>query len=151
MPNIFREVRVLRQEGKLHKKLINSLRVQSIISGVLMAIVVFNIVFRAANPFIAIMVAATGFVLGLLVFSRMTAVSWNEKEETVQSEKMDKVGYVTLVLYILFEVGLRTFLNNSFPISATAFLLAGIFGTLFGRVVGTLIEIHRVYRSTHSK
>ena len=150
MPNIFREVRTLRQEGKLHKKLINSLRMQSVISAVLAAIVVFNLIFRGANPLIALALAVVGFVLGMFIFSRMNAVSWNEKEETVQSEKMDKIGYATLALYVLFEIGLRTFLSHTFPISATAFLLAGIFGTLLGRVVGTVIEIHRVYRLIHS-
>jgi len=80
----------------------------------------------------------------------MNVVNWNEEEEVVQTGRMDTVGYATIGLYILFEISFRTFLHDYFPISATAYLLAGIFGTLFGRAVGTVIEIHRVYRATHS-
>lgn len=149
MPNIFREVRILRKEGKLHKKLINSLRMQSVISGVLVAIVIFNMIFRGASPLIALGLAIIGFVLGLVVFSRMNAVGWNEEEETVQSQKMDKAGYIAIGLYILFEIGLRTLLHNIFPVTATALLLAGIFGTLLGRVIASIIKIHRVYKNSH--
>jgi len=63
---------------------------------------------------------------------------------------MDMVGYITLGLYIAFEIGLRTFLHDFYPVSATAFLLAGIFGTLLGRAVGTVLTIHNVFRTTHN-
>ena len=112
-------------------------------------IVAFNLFFRGASPLIVGALVIVGFVLGLFLFSRMNVVNWNEQEEIVQMGKMDAIGYVVLGLYIVFEIGLRTFLNNVFPISATAFLLAGIFGTLFGRATGTIIEIHKVFRSTH--
>ena len=149
MPNIFKEVRILRQEGKLHSKLTKSLRMQSIISGVLAAVAIFNVLFRGASPLIAIVLAIIGFILGLIVFSRMNAVVWNEEEETVTSQKMDKIGYVVICLYVIFEISLRTFLHNTFPATATALLLSGIFGTLLGRVIASIIKIHRVYKNSH--
>jgi hypothetical protein len=93
--------------------------------------------------------AIIGFLLGVYIFSRMSVVNWNEEEEVVQTGRMDMIGYITIGLYIVFEISFRTFLHDYFPMSATAYLLAGIFGTIFGRAVGTVIEIHRVYRATH--
>jgi hypothetical protein len=149
MIHFFREVRTLREEGKLHKKLISRLRILFVISLLLAGIVVFNIVARGANPLIAAFLAALGILLGFFVFSRMSAVHWNEEEKVVQISKMDILGYVTLGLYIAFEIGFRTFLSDFFPIATTAYLLAGIFGTLFGRVMGMVTEIHKVYRFEH--
>src|SRR5205807_721697 len=99
-------------------------------------------------PLICIALAVVGFVLGMYVFSRMSLMQWNEEQEIVEAGKMDRVGYATLGLYIVFEIGLRTFLSTEFPISATSFILASIFGVLFGRAIGMMVEIHRVYRAT---
>jgi hypothetical protein len=120
------------------------------ISGILLAIVVFNIVFRGANPLFAGILALVGILLGMFVFSRMNKIVWDEEAELVQTQKMDIVGYGILALYIAFELGLRTFLHDYFPITATALLLAGVFGVLFGRVIGSVVEIHRVYTSSHA-
>ncbi len=149
LPNIFKEVRVLRQEGKLHGALVNRTRILFVISLVLAGIVIFNILFRTADPLVALAIAIAGFVLGLFVFSRMSPVNWNEEKETVQAGKMDKLGYATIGGYVLFEIGLRTLLSSAFPVSATAYLLAGIFGTLLGRSVGTVVEIHNVFKAAH--
>lgn len=142
-------MRILRQEGKLHQKLITRVRTLFIISLILAVIVTFNLFFRGANPLIVVALATAGFMLGLFLFSRMNVVNWNEQEEVMQIGRMDAIGYTVLGLYIVFEIGLRTFLSSAFPASATVFLLATIFGTLFGRAMGTVIEIHKVFRSTH--
>ena len=149
MIHLLREIHTLQSEDKLHKKLISRLVMLTIISLVLLGIVVFNIIFRGADPFIAGVIAIVGFILGVFLFSRMNVVNWNEAEEVMQLGKMDMLGYGTLVLYIAFEIGLRTFLRDFYPISGTVFLLSGIFGTLFGRVVGTIVEIHKVFTKTH--
>lgn len=150
MIHFLREVRILKREGKLHRKLIFRMRMLFVISLILLGIVAFNLVFRAVNPLIALAMAAVGFFLGLRVFSRMNPVSWNEQEAVVQADRMDKIGYATLAAYIAFEISFRTFLDYSFPLSATAFLFAGIFGTIFGRAVGTVLTIHKVFQATHA-
>jgi ribose/xylose/arabinose/galactoside ABC-type transport system permease subunit len=150
MLQLFTELRVLKEEGRLHTKLLSRVRMLLIISVILATIVVFNIVFRGADLFFAALIAGVGFLLGLFLFSKMNVVSWNEETELVQTDRMNAAGYATLILYICFEIGLRTFLKNSFPATATALVLAGIFGTLFGRVIGTIVEIHKVYRQSHT-
>ena len=79
----------------------------------------------------------------------MNVIDWNEEEEVVKSGKMDRVGYIALVLYILFEISLRTLLREYFPTSTIPLLLSAIFGTILGRAIGTLVEIHRVYHMNH--
>lgn len=102
MINLFKETYKLRQEGKLHKRLLTRLRMTFIISSILGGITAFNILFRDASALILGAFAFGGFILGLFVFSRMNIVNWNEEEETVQMGKMDTVGYLTIGLYVLF-------------------------------------------------
>lgn len=149
MSNVFREIGVLRREGKLHKKLVTRIRVLSIIAAILAGIVVWQVLTHDIQIALVLAFASLGFILGLWVFSRMSVIRWNETEEQVEAGRMDMLGYASLALYIAFEVGLRTFLRDFFPLTATAFLLAGIAGTLCGRALGTLIEIHNVYKREH--
>jgi len=61
---------------------------------------------------------------------------------------MDALGYITIVLYIVFEIGLRTFFNDFYPLGATMLILAVISGTLLGRTFGIIMDIHRFLNST---
>lgn len=150
MFDFFKEVRTLRDEGKLHSKLISRVRMLFVISLILLGVVLYNLVFRGANILLVSVFALVGFLLGRYIFSRMNVVNWNEEEEIVQTGKMDIAGYLTIALYIAVEIGFRTFLKDVYPLSVTAFLFAGIFGTIFGRAIGTVLTIHKVFRSTHS-
>jgi len=145
---LLREVRVLRQEGKLHEKLISRMRMLFIIALILFGIVIFNLIFRGLDFFTAGALWGIGFLLGLYIFSRMSSVNWNEDDEMVQAASMDALGYASVGLYIVFEIGLRTFLHNAYPVSATVFVLSGICGTLLGRGMGMVMEIRRVFRAT---
>lgn len=151
MLHLFREMRVLREEGKLHRRILIRTRLLLVISAILLAIVLYNIFTQGTNAFFALAIAIVGFIFGALVFSRMGGkLQWNEEEEVVESGRMDIIGYASIALYIAFEIGLRTALHDVFPVSATALLLAAIFGVLFGRVVGTMTQIHRVYAASHT-
>ncbi len=150
MPNFFAEMRTLREEGKVHQKLLTRVRLLLVIALILLLISAYNLIMRPADAFTALALCAVGFLLGLFVFSRMNVVEWNEAESIVQTGRMDAVGFAVIALYIVFEISLRTFLKDFFPLSVTTLLLAGIFGTIFGRAVGTVIEIHRVYKTSHS-
>jgi len=151
MLHLFKEMRVLREEGKLHKRLLARTRILFFISLALLVIVLYNIFLNGTDAFFAGVLAFVGFLLGLFLFSRMTGpMRWNEEAEVIETGRMDIVGYVTIGLYILFEIGLRTFLKDISPASETALLLAGVFGALFGRVIGTMLEIHRVYLASHA-
>lgn len=151
MFNFLSEVRMLQEEGKLHTKLVSRIRMLLIISVVLSGIVLFNVIARDVNWLAAGGLFIGGFVIGLYVFSRMSVIQWNEELEVVEAGRMDAIGYGLIALYIVFEIGLRTFLHDYYPVSATIFILAAVAGTLSGRAFGTLVEIHRVFTRTHGK
>ncbi|MFZ3044190.1 MAG: hypothetical protein WA058_03765 [Minisyncoccia bacterium] len=146
MLNILKETRILMAAGKIHKKLISRVSMLFIISLILGVIVIYNLIFKSANSLIVGGLVIAGFAFGLFIFSRMNVVNWNEEDEVLQVGRMDTLGFVILGLYIAFEIGLRTLLKDFYPASATTFILAAIFGTLLGRAVGTIVEIHRVFR-----
>lgn len=149
MIHFFREVRTLQEEGKLHTGLVTRVRMLFGISILLLAAVGYTIVFGSVDPRICVALGLVGFFLGLYIFSRMSVVTWDEQMEKLEMQRMDVLGYITLGLYIVFEISFRTVLHKYFPASATAYLLSGIFGTIFGRAVGTVVEIHRVFKTTH--
>jgi hypothetical protein len=150
MFTVLREVGILRQEGKLHARLISRIRVLLAISLVLFGIVLVNVVLRGTNPLYALVLAIVGFLFGMFIFSRMNPIQWNEEKEVIESGSMGKLGYGILVLYIVFEILARTVLTDFFPASGIALILALIFGVIFGRSIGMAVEIHRVYRMTHA-
>jgi len=121
-----------------------------VISIILTGIILFNVWARGVSAVNAFSLEAFGFVLGLHVFARMNIVNWNEREEIVQAGKMDALGYITIVLYIVFEIGLRTFFNDFYPLGATMLILAVISGTLLGRTFGIIMDIHKVFKLNHS-
>lgn len=151
MFNLLKEVSVLRAEGKLHKRLITRVRMLVGVSLVLTVVVLFNVTYRGASWPIAAGLFVAGLVAGAYLFSRMNAVQWNEELEIVEAGRMDALGYGVLALYVVFEIGLRTFLKDAYPLSATTFILAAVGGTLLGRAAGMLVEIHRVFTQTRGE
>jgi hypothetical protein len=79
----------------------------------------------------------------------MTPLQWNESNEQVESASMGYLGYAMIGLYILFEVGARTLLGDVVGADYQAYLFSLIFGVIFGRTMGVVAEIHRVYRREH--
>ena len=85
MFNILREIRVLREEGKLHRTLIVRTRILLLISVVLASIVLFNMFYRGTDWMLPGVLAIIGLVLGLFIFSRMNPIQWNEEREVVET------------------------------------------------------------------
>jgi hypothetical protein len=152
MFSLLKEIKALKEEGRLHDGLLKRNRILIVIGTLLLAGTLFNVLFRTTSIAATAgsgLLFAVGFLFGYYLFSQMSAVAWDEDKEVVIAEKMDKVGYATLALYILFEVLLRTYLKNHFPTEAVPLILSAVSGTLLGRAIGTLAEIHRVYRHNH--
>jgi hypothetical protein len=149
MPNILREVRELREEGRLHRGLIRRTRIFLSISGVLFCVALYLAFAQQAQPLLWGGAAAIGFLAGFLIFSRMTPLQWNEASEQVESASMGYLGYGMIGLYILFEVGARTLLGDIVGAQYHSYLFALIFGVIFGRTMGVVAEMHRVYRLEH--
>jgi len=151
MPHILQEVAVLQREGKLHQRLVTRTRMFLAIAFVLFLIVAYNVLAAGTNTLAALGLAILGYVVGVLVFSRMTPVAWNEKTEMIESGSMGTLGWSLVGLYVVFEIAARTELARILPAGGTeGYVLALIFGVILGRAIGVVIEIHRVYRKTHA-
>ncbi|HVU75219.1 MAG TPA: hypothetical protein VHD38_00035 [Candidatus Paceibacterota bacterium] len=149
MPNILREVRELREEGKLHQNLIRRTRTFLIISLILFCVAVYLAFVQAVQPVLWLAVIAVGLAAGFFIFSRITPVQWNEETEQIEGASMGYLGYGMIGLYILFEIGARTLLGDIVGETYQAYLFALIFGVIFGRTFGVVFEMHRVYRREH--
>ncbi len=144
------ELHVLQGEGRIHKTLTTRLWVLFGIASVFGLITLVNLFLRPASYAIAFLVFLAGFILGYHIFFRMSAIEWSEAEEVVKVSRTDTVGYASLALYALYELMLHTLLQNLFPTSSAIYVLTGIFGALLGRAIGTIFEIHSVYRVTRT-
>ena len=154
MASIFSEIRTLKEEGKLHEKLTRRVRILFLISFLLLLVVIWNIYADHITNYLLVLMAvfwSIGFFLGFYIFSQMNVINWSEEDEVVRVGNMDAIGFASIILYIIFEISFRTFLKAYFPGTAIPLLLAGICGTIMGRAIGTLIEIHRVYLKYHDE
>lgn len=134
----------LKKEGKIHQKLIKRVRILTIISILLMGVTVYEIVRYGISIPISIGIAAVAFLLGMFVFTRMSKIVWDQESQMISAGKIDMLGGGIIVLYIAFEIGLRTVVENQFGAMAgsSGYLLMGIGASLLGRAAGTLWHIN---------
>jgi len=146
MKHVFQSVKTLKEEGKLHTRLVFQIRLLTTISAVLLAVVAYQVFVHGIDLMLTLGIATLGFILGLFIFSKMNKLVWNEEEEVIKTGRMEILGFVVLALYIAFEIGLRTVLSNEFPgsFAAIAYLLAGMGSSLLGRSLGTLVAIRKL-------
>jgi hypothetical protein len=140
----FETLRSLKSEGKLHNRLLNRIRILSVISLTLLVVALYQTWKGVLNGWVALGISLVAFLLGLFVFSRMNRVEWDEEKEVIALGRMDMFGFAILLLYIVFDFGLRKFLNIEFGKTAvaTGYLLGAIGASLFGRSVGDLKAVH---------
>ncbi len=90
----------------VHGKLLFRLRRLAIFFIIVTAILVYEI----SNNYIAIYLSfagfITGFTIGYIVGKRMHKISWDEEASKVIG-KMDRVGIIILIIYLLFALTRR--------------------------------------------
>jgi len=149
MINLLKEVEALRKVGKLHTRLIIRTAILLSVSLALGGIVVYNLLFKGVDFFTVFLIVLLGFILGFTIFSRINTVGWDEEKRIVQTGRMDVLGIAVLILYIGFDIYSKNLLQDAYPASSSTFLLAILFGTLFGRAMGTIVDIHKVFVSNY--
>ena len=140
----------MRQEGKIHGKLVNTVRIMSVIAVIIGGIEVYEMIFGGETIWIAALLAAGGLLVGWYLFAPLNAAEWNEEKELVAARRIDWVGFAAIGAYIALVIVLGIFLNQNFPAQTTILVLAFVFGMLGGRLLGTIVEIHRAFRAAHS-
>ena len=134
----------LKKAGKIHQKLIKRVRVLTIISILLTGVTVYEILRYGISVSISIGIAVVAFLLGVFVFTHMSKIVWDEESQMISTGRLDMFGGLIIVLYIGFEVGLRTVIESHFGAMAgsSGYLLMGIGASLLGRAAGTLWHIN---------
>ena len=130
----------------VHKKLIFRVRRLAVVFLIITGILIYEI----SQDYIAGYLAAGGFlvglVIGIMVSRRMHNISW-DAEATKAVTKMDTLGIIILIVYILFAVGRRWIFSHWLEGHAlTAFTLSVSAGGMFGRLYYTRQKIRAVLK-----
>ena len=130
----------------VHRKLLFRLRRLAIIFLIIIGILIYEI----SHNYIAGYLAAGGFILGiaigLMVNKRMHIISW-DAETNKAVTKMDRLGIIILVAYILFAIMRQWIFSFWFHGNAlTAFSLSVGAGGMLGRLWSTRQKIRQILR-----
>ena len=136
---------ISRHSHHIDKRLRFRLRLYFLISAVLTALLIYNVVRGTLRLDYGILGLAVGIGIGILA-SRMYHVSWSHDAKKVAS-RLDIFGIGILILYILFEIfreKIVGYFTHDVQVGTVGFaILAGI---MFGRVLGTRGKIITVLK-----
>lgn len=129
----------------IDKKLQTRLRLYFLLSVILVAIVLYNMIRGDLSFLLSLFTLGIGICAGI-ISARMFHLSWNHDAEKVVS-RLDGLGVVILVLYIIFallrEKILAVFISAPSIGAATFAIIAGI---MVGRVLGTRGRITQILK-----
>lgn len=143
----------LHQEGKLDRILRIRLIYLTAFVVIFGAIGLYNLIVHELDLEDIVFTIIISFMCGMFIFSRMNTIGWDEKKEIMQVNRLDFVGFVILVLYVLSRVYtnwiLGHFSHNTVIVSSMA--VASIFGVMFGRLIATLVTVHKIHTERNKK
>lgn len=129
----------MKKQKPLHhhidKKLKFRLRLYLVISFILFCLVGFDVYTQQLPWIFAILGMAIGGIIGIFA-SRMFHLSWDKDARKVVS-RLDTVGIIVLIVYILFSFARREVISYFLPTPEIwPFSFATIAGVMIGRVIG---------------
>lgn len=96
---------------------------------------------------ISALLAVSGFAVGIMIgflAGRMFIIFWHPETEKVVS-RLDTVGFVILLMYVLLAVGRRWFLGHWLHgAELNAFGLSILTGLLLGRLLSMAMKIKKI-------
>lgn len=127
----------------IDRKLFTRLKIFFVIVIVLSALIIYDI----SEGILGINLAFLGYILGLImgfIASRMFLISWHKESAKVVS-RLDAIGIVILLLYIVFALSRRWIFGHWLTGSAlTAFTFSILAGIMLGRFLGMRLNIRKV-------
>jgi hypothetical protein len=131
----------------VHRKLLFRLRRLAIIFLIIAVIVVYEVLQNYLAAYLAAAGFAMGVAIGLLVARRMHTISW-DVETSKAITKMDRIGILILVLYLLFSIARHWIFSFWFHGSALgAFTLSIAAGGMLGRFYTTRQAIRKILKA----
>jgi hypothetical protein len=139
----FQTARELVREGKLDRKLRIRLLVYIFLSVLFGGGVLYDILSYGLSWSLALGFASASFLFGL-VFSKMNRVAWDEKREVVTLGRIDIVGIVFFLSYVVLRFLMQQFLEQHFKlITVSGLTYATVFGLMLGLLLGSFVTIHK--------
>lgn len=127
-------------------KLVNKLRLYTVIMVVMVAIVIYEVLISKFSPELAVVGFISGIVVGIFV-ARIYKLSWDESNNNVTGT-VDVIGGIILVLYFTY-IFTRTYYLGQWVsgIPLFAFILSMTAGTMFGRIINTRHDVLKILRA----
>lgn len=130
----------------VHRKLLFRLRRLAIIFIIITAILIYEISQHYIAGYLAWFGFLLGILIGLLIGRRMHNISW-DAETNKAVTKMDRLGIIILILYILFAISRHWILSHWLQgYALTAFSLSIAAGGMLGRLWTTRQRIRQVLK-----
>ncbi len=126
----------------VHNTLKRRIKTFMVLAAIMLAIVIVDIAMGSLNIGWALFSIAIGAVIGF-VSTRIFHLSWNKDGEQVVA-RVDKIGWIVLVAYIVFEIVRSSLFMKWLPDSATAITFAFVASALISRVFGLRGRIIRI-------
>lgn len=130
----------------VHRKLLFRLRRLTLFFIVIIGIIIYELVTYDVAAFIPVSGFVSGIIIGILINHRMHKISWNA-EASKAVTKMDQLGIIILVLYLLFSI-FRTWIFSYWlhGYTLTVFSLSVAAGGILGRLYSTRQKIRQVLK-----
>lgn len=130
----------------VHRKLLFRLRRLILFFLIIIGIMVYELVTYDVAAFVPAAGFFTGIIIGLLINPKMHKISW-DAEASKAVTKMDRLGIIILVLYLLFAI-FRTWIFSYWlhGYTLTVFSLSVAAGGILGRLYSTRQKIRQVLK-----
>ena len=130
----------------VHRKLLFRLRRLAIIFLIIMGVLIYELSQNSTAVYFALSGFMVGMALGLVVSRRMHNISWDAATSKAVT-KMDRIGIIILVLYLLFAISRHWIFGHWLQGNAlTAFSLSVAAGGMLGRLWTTRQKIRQVLK-----
>lgn len=130
----------------VQRKLLFRLRRLAFIFIIITGILIYEIFHNYIAGYLALVGFETGIIIGLLVAKRMHKISW-DIDTNKAITKMDKLGIVILIMYLLFAVSRRWIFGHWLQGNTlSAFCLSVAAGGMLGRLYSTRQKIRSVLK-----
>ena len=130
----------------VQRKLLFRLRRLAIIFLLITGVVVYEVSQNYLAGYIAVDGFMVGMIIGLLVARRMHTISWDADTNKAVT-KMDHLGIIILVLYLLFAISRRWIFSHWLQgYALSAFSLSVSAGGMLGRLWTTRQKIRKILK-----
>lgn len=148
------EVKRLHERGALHWRMIFRVSILIIYSIVFLGIASYHFFMDSLPFFLSIGIFSIGFLLGLLLISRMFGIHWDEERAVVASGNMNLFGFCMLILYIGIRLWFADVVNYALhpgAVKLSGLTFCFVAGIMLGRLFATIIAVRRVHAEAYAK